>query len=82
MVRMLDILADYLHGRGFAFQRLDGSMGRDARQRVRNVSSNQSSSNLLTRLSLVFFILQSMEHFNDPNSRDFCFLLSTRYRLL
>jgi chromodomain-helicase-DNA-binding protein 1 len=34
MVRMLDILADYLTARGFHFQRLDGSLSRDDRQRV------------------------------------------------
>eukprot|EP01119_Soliformovum_irregulare_P006887 TRINITY_DN1929_c1_g1_i2.p1 TRINITY_DN1929_c1_g1~~TRINITY_DN1929_c1_g1_i2.p1 ORF type:complete len:1376 (+),score=395.63 TRINITY_DN1929_c1_g1_i2:257-4129(+) len=33
MVRMLDILSDYLRGCGFQFQRLDGSMARDERQR-------------------------------------------------
>jgi len=32
MVRMLDILADYLRLAGFHFQRLDGSMPREARQ--------------------------------------------------
>jgi SNF2 family DNA or RNA helicase len=39
MVRMLDLLADYLRARGFLFQRLDGSCGRDDRQRV---TTNQS----------------------------------------
>jgi len=53
MVRMLDIMADYLRSQGFLFQRLDGSMSREHRH-------------------------QSMEHFNAPDSRDFCFLLSTR----
>lgn len=32
MVRMLDILSEYLRLRGFFFQRLDGSMSRSARQ--------------------------------------------------
>jgi SNF2 family DNA or RNA helicase len=32
MVRMLDLLGDYLRLRGFLFQRLDGSMTRSARQ--------------------------------------------------
>ncbi|KAG0229475.1 hypothetical protein BGW42_001565 [Actinomortierella wolfii] len=33
MVRMLDIMTDYLTLRGFAFQRLDGSVGSEARKR-------------------------------------------------
>jgi len=53
MVRMLDILSEYLTCRGFQFQRLDGSMGREQRQKA-------------------------MEHFNAKDSKDFCFLLSTR----
>lgn len=53
MVRVLDILADYLHLRGFNCQRLDGSMGSEARQKA-------------------------MNSFNSPQSKDFCFLLSTR----
>ncbi|EPS67001.1 hypothetical protein M569_07775, partial [Genlisea aurea] len=53
MVRMLDILAEYLSLKGFQFQRLDGSTKAELRQ-------------------------QAMEHFNAPNSEDFCFLLSTR----
>eukprot|EP01124_Arcella_intermedia_P027112 TRINITY_DN5241_c0_g1_i1.p1 TRINITY_DN5241_c0_g1~~TRINITY_DN5241_c0_g1_i1.p1 ORF type:complete len:1373 (+),score=407.42 TRINITY_DN5241_c0_g1_i1:532-4119(+) len=53
MVRMLDILNDYLKLKGFLFQRLDGSMSRKDRQ-------------------------IAMESFNSPNSKDFCFLLSTR----
>eukprot|EP01012_Entosiphon_sulcatum_P064778 TRINITY_DN9362_c0_g1_i1.p1 TRINITY_DN9362_c0_g1~~TRINITY_DN9362_c0_g1_i1.p1 ORF type:complete len:1562 (-),score=383.80 TRINITY_DN9362_c0_g1_i1:33-4718(-) len=53
MVRVLDILSDYLRLRGHTFQRLDGSTGRLARQ-------------------------ASVDHFNDPGSNDFCFLLSTR----
>ena len=53
MVRMLDILSDYLSSQHFAFQRLDGSMGHDLRR-------------------------QAMENFNAPDSKDFCFLLSTR----
>ncbi|ELP89787.1 CHD3-type chromatin-remodeling factor PICKLE, putative [Entamoeba invadens IP1] len=53
MVRMLDILAEYMKKRGFSYQRLDGSMGKEPRQRA-------------------------MEQFNAKDSRDFCFLLSTR----
>lgn len=34
MVRMLDILADYLKYRGFQFQRLDGSTGNEQRKRA------------------------------------------------
>lgn len=37
MVRMLDILGDYLRAKGFLFQRLDGSMSRRQRQ-VQNLS--------------------------------------------
>lgn len=53
MVRMLDIMQDYLSGRGYTYQRLDGSMSRASRQ-------------------------MAMESFNAENSKDFCFLLSTR----
>lgn len=53
MVKMLDILQDYMKYRGYQFQRLDGT-----------VSSVQRT--------------QAMEHFNKPDSPDFCFLLSTR----
>ncbi|KAI4193274.1 MAG: hypothetical protein LQ346_003969 [Caloplaca aetnensis] len=53
MVRMLDILQDYMKYRGYQFQRLDGT-----------VPSVQRT--------------QAMEHFNKPDSPDFCFLLSTR----
>ena len=53
MVRMLDILTDYMTYRGFAYQRLDGSTQSEARKR-------------------------SMEHFNEPGSTDFVFLLSTK----
>jgi len=53
MVKMLDILGDYLSLRGFSFQRLDGSVTSDKRK-------------------------QAMDHFNAPDSSDFCFLLSTR----
>ena len=53
MVKMLDILQDYMKYRGYQFQRLDGT-----------VPSAQRT--------------QAMEHFNKPDSPDFCFLLSTR----
>ncbi|KAL8975191.1 MAG: hypothetical protein Q9197_000583 [Variospora fuerteventurae] len=53
MVKMLDILQDYMKYRGYQFQRLDGT-----------VPSVQRT--------------QAMEHFNKPDSPDFCFLLSTR----
>lgn len=53
MVRMLDILSDYLTYRRFTFQRLDGSIRGEIRR-------------------------QAMDHFNAPDSPDFCFLLSTR----
>jgi chromodomain-helicase-DNA-binding protein 1 len=50
---MLDILADYLTLRGFTFQRLDGCIRNEQRERA-------------------------LDHFNRPNSDDFCFLLSTK----
>ncbi|KAL8948551.1 MAG: hypothetical protein Q9222_005273 [Ikaeria aurantiellina] len=53
MVKMLDILQDFLKYRGCQFQRLDGT-----------IPSVQRT--------------QAMEHFNKPDSPDFCFLLSTR----
>lgn len=53
MVRMLDILSDYLTYRRFPFQRLDGSIRGEVRR-------------------------QALDHFNAPDSPDFCFLLSTR----
>ncbi|WFD22226.1 DNA helicase [Malassezia equina] len=53
MVRMLDILSDYLSLRGYVHQRLDGTVSSDTRKRA-------------------------IDHFNAPNSPDFCFLLSTR----
>eukprot|EP00667_Euglena_gracilis_P000358 EG_transcript_358 len=53
MVRVLDILADYLRLKGYTFQRLDGGTSR------------------LSRTAAV-------EHFNEPGSTDFCFILSTR----
>jgi chromodomain-helicase-DNA-binding protein 1 len=53
MVRMLDILAEYLQYRRFPFQRLDGSLKGELRR-------------------------QALDHFNKPESEDFCFLLSTR----
>ena len=53
MVKMLDILAEYLRLRGFVYQRLDGGMRSQERQ-------------------------YAMDHFNAPNSPDFCFILSTK----
>lgn len=53
MVRMLDVLDDYLCLRRWPFQRLDGSTLSDARKRA-------------------------IAAFNAPDSKDFCFLLSTR----
>ncbi|XP_071743619.1 LOW QUALITY PROTEIN: chromodomain-helicase-DNA-binding protein 1 [Lepeophtheirus salmonis] len=53
MVRVLDILAEYLELRRFSFQRLDGGIKGELRK-------------------------QALEHFNNPGSTDFCFLLSTR----
>ena len=53
MVKMLDILGDYLHLRGYQFQRLDGTIAAEPRR-------------------------MAIDHFNAPDSNDFCFLLSTR----
>ena len=53
MVKMLDILSDYLRLRGYQYQRLDGTIAAGPR-----------------RLAI--------DHFNAPESEDFCFLLSTR----
>jgi len=53
MVKMLDILGDYLQARGHQFQRLDGTIASAPRK-------------------------LAIDHFNAPDSKDFCFLLSTR----
>ncbi|KAL6717952.1 ATP-dependent DNA helicase Hrp3 [Lecanora helva] len=53
MVKMLDILAEYLSLRNHKYQRLDGTIGPTPRR-------------------------VAIDHFNAPDSRDFCFLLSTR----
>ena len=53
MVKMLDILSEYLYLRGYQFQRLDGTIASGPRR-------------------------MAIDHFNAPESNDFCFLLSTR----
>ena len=53
MVKMLDILSDYLRLRNYQFQRLDGTIAAGPRR-------------------------MAIDHFNAPESNDFCFLLSTR----
>lgn len=53
MVKMLDILGDYMEMRGHAYQRLDGTIAAGPRR-------------------------MAIDHFNAPDSTDFCFLLSTR----
>lgn len=53
MVKMLDILGDYMDYRGHNYQRLDGTIAAGPRR-------------------------VAIEHFNAPESTDFCFLLSTR----
>lgn len=53
MVKMLDLLGDYLHLRGHQYQRLDGTIAAGPRR-------------------------QAIDHFNAPDSNDFCFILSTR----
>jgi chromodomain-helicase-DNA-binding protein 1 len=53
MVKMLDILSEYLQLRGYQYQRLDGTIPAGPRR-------------------------MAIDHFNAPESNDFCFLLSTR----
>jgi chromodomain-helicase-DNA-binding protein 1 len=53
MVKMLDILGDYMDYRGHEYQRLDGTIAATPRR-------------------------IAIDHFNAPDSTDFCFLLSTR----
>ena len=53
MVKMLDILGEYLDYRGHEYQRLDGTIAAGPRR-------------------------VAIDHFNAPESTDFCFLLSTR----
>ena len=53
MVKMLDILGDYMDYRGHTYQRLDGTIAAGPRR-------------------------IAIDHFNAPDSTDFCFLLSTR----
>lgn len=51
MVRMLDLLATYLKLRGFAFQRLDGSMSRDRRQAAMDAFNAPGSPDFVFLLS-------------------------------
>ena len=53
MVKMLDLLSEYMRLRGYQFQRLDGTIAAGPRR-------------------------VAIDHFNAPDSEDFCFLLSTR----
>ena len=53
MVKMLDILSEYLYLRNYQYQRLDGTIAAGPRR-------------------------MAIDHFNAPESNDFCFLLSTR----
>ena len=53
MVKMLDILSEYMDLRGHSYQRLDGTIAAGPRR-------------------------MAIDHFNAPESGDFCFLLSTR----
>lgn len=65
MVRLLDILSDYMSARGYIFQRLDGEWPRGrAGADVGTVPSEARK--------------KSIQHFNAPDSPDFAFLLSTR----
>ena len=70
MVRLLDIISDYMMARGYVFQRLDGdyivslSSGGLMNDRPGTVPSDVRK--------------KSIEHFNTPGSPDFAFLLSTR----
>eukprot|EP01114_Cavostelium_apophysatum_P010624 TRINITY_DN2458_c0_g1_i1.p1 TRINITY_DN2458_c0_g1~~TRINITY_DN2458_c0_g1_i1.p1 ORF type:complete len:1441 (+),score=525.32 TRINITY_DN2458_c0_g1_i1:182-4504(+) len=51
MVRMLDILSDYLTARGFHYQRLDGSMGHDLRKKAMEHFNAKGSSDFCFLLS-------------------------------
>lgn len=51
MVRMLDILADYLRANGFTYQRLDGSMSRDKRQQAMDHFNAEGSKDFCFLLS-------------------------------
>eukprot|EP01102_Stenamoeba_stenopodia_P021773 TRINITY_DN886_c0_g2_i1.p1 TRINITY_DN886_c0_g2~~TRINITY_DN886_c0_g2_i1.p1 ORF type:complete len:1502 (+),score=511.86 TRINITY_DN886_c0_g2_i1:313-4818(+) len=51
MVRMLNILADYLRYNGFSFQRLDGSMSRDKRQQAMDHFNAEGSKDFCFLLS-------------------------------
>lgn len=53
MVKMLDILSNYMQLRGYQYQRLDGTIPAVPRR-------------------------MAIDHFNAPDSKDCCFLLSTR----
>ena len=53
MVKMLDILSQYMQLRGYQYQRLDGTIAAGPRR-------------------------MAIDHFNAPDSKDCCFLLSTR----
>lgn len=53
MVKMLDLLSQYMSLRGYQYQRLDGTIAAGPRRRA-------------------------IDHYNAPDSKDFCFLLSTR----
>lgn len=53
MVKMLDILSEYMQLRGYQYQRLDGTIPAGPRR-------------------------MAIDHFNAPDSKDCCFLLSTR----
>lgn len=53
MVKMLDLLSQYMSLRGYQYQRLDGTIAAGPRRRA-------------------------IDHYNAPDSKDYCFLLSTR----
>ena len=53
MVKMLDLLSQYMQLRGYQYQRLDGNIAAGPRR-------------------------MAIDHFNAPDSKDSCFLLSTR----
>ena len=71
MVRLLDILSDYMNLRNYPHQRLDGAARCDphARCLLTRFSSGTVSADIRKK---------SIAHFNAPGSTDFVFLLSTR----
>ena len=78
MVRMLDIMSDYMSLRGYIHQRLDGSLFLSSCFELANLSLTSLFSFALAGTVPSDVRKKSIEHFNAPGSPDFAFLLSTR----